>query len=178
MNKSIDTQPWYQQFWPWFVFALPATAVVAGIVTIFIAVKHADSLVEDDYYKEGLGINTNLRQENLARELGVTGKLVISEDKVRVVLSMNRNKESEVLKPSMLMVKFYHPFSARHDFELPLQREVDDGVYAQSFQGMSTGYWRVEISPLYETGKDGSTSVWRLTQRLNYTEIESSFDVN
>lgn len=34
----IDEVPWYRQFWPWFVISLPATAVIASLVTVWIAV--------------------------------------------------------------------------------------------------------------------------------------------
>ena len=31
------TQPWYRQFWPWFIIALPCAAVVGSIATAIIA---------------------------------------------------------------------------------------------------------------------------------------------
>ena len=40
-----DTKPWYRQFWPWFIIALPASSVVAGITTFWIAMQTTDSLV-------------------------------------------------------------------------------------------------------------------------------------
>ena len=40
-----DTKPWYRQFWPWFIIALPASAVVAGLTTVWIAMQTTDSLV-------------------------------------------------------------------------------------------------------------------------------------
>ena len=61
-----DVTPWYKQFWPWFLMALPATAVVGGIITIVIAMTNPDGLVQDDYYKAGLGINRTLEREQQA----------------------------------------------------------------------------------------------------------------
>ncbi len=40
MIKATDSKPWYKQFWPWFVISLPATAVVAGLITVVIAVQN------------------------------------------------------------------------------------------------------------------------------------------
>jgi hypothetical protein len=40
-----DDKPWYKQFWPWFVFALPAIAVIAGITTVIIAMDHRPVVV-------------------------------------------------------------------------------------------------------------------------------------
>ena len=55
-----DTLPWYRQFWPWFLIALPACVVIAAIATALIASRHADDLVADSYYKDGLAINRRL----------------------------------------------------------------------------------------------------------------------
>ncbi|MCW8926282.1 MAG: FixH family protein [Xanthomonadales bacterium] len=43
-----DNRPWYRQFWPWFIIALPASAVVAGLLTLWIAMSNPDYLVIDD----------------------------------------------------------------------------------------------------------------------------------
>jgi hypothetical protein len=65
-----ELTPWYKQFWPWFLMALPASAVVAGIATVVIAMTNPDGLVKDDYYKAGLGINRTLEREQQAAALG------------------------------------------------------------------------------------------------------------
>lgn len=44
--------PWYRQFWPWFIIALPASAVVAGFITLWLAITNPDGLVvSDDQYQ-------------------------------------------------------------------------------------------------------------------------------
>ena len=58
-----DTEPWYRQFWPWFIIMLPASVVVAGLSTWYIAHRHADDLVVDEYYKSGLAINRQLEKK-------------------------------------------------------------------------------------------------------------------
>ena len=59
--------PWYVHFWPWFIVALLGTTVVAGLTTVYIAASGADSLVVDDYYKEGKAINRDLAQDHEAQ---------------------------------------------------------------------------------------------------------------
>lgn len=39
--------PWYRQFWPWFLIALPALALLAGSITWSIAARHADAVVPE-----------------------------------------------------------------------------------------------------------------------------------
>jgi hypothetical protein len=43
--------PWYKQFWPWFIIALPASAVIASFISLWLAVSNPDQLVvtEDEY---------------------------------------------------------------------------------------------------------------------------------
>jgi|GEM_PF-1745423 hypothetical protein len=38
---------WYKQFWPWFIFGLPALVVIASFVTLYIAIIHRDEMVDD-----------------------------------------------------------------------------------------------------------------------------------
>ncbi len=54
MQKKIDAGPWWKEPWPWFLMAGPAVAIVACIVTIVIAFKHADEPIIRDVVKRGL----------------------------------------------------------------------------------------------------------------------------
>jgi hypothetical protein len=59
MNKQAQNsqaipgqiEPWYKQFWPWFIIALPASAVIASFFTLWLAISNPDHLVvdEDEY---------------------------------------------------------------------------------------------------------------------------------
>ena len=55
------------------VIAGPATVVVAGFVTAFIAVRSADPVVEADYYRRGIEINKTLAADR-ARLPAVQGR--------------------------------------------------------------------------------------------------------
>jgi len=41
-------EPWYRQFWPWFIIALPASAVIASFITLWLAVSNPVTLVVND----------------------------------------------------------------------------------------------------------------------------------
>src|SRR3569623_1841960 len=68
-NTVLHAKPWYREPWPWFLMSLPATAVAAGLTTVWIAYQSADGLVVGDYYKEGLAINQPLERDAAARTL-------------------------------------------------------------------------------------------------------------
>ena len=45
MQEIQTVKPWYKQFWPWMIMGLPASVVVASIVTYFIALDGIDSVI-------------------------------------------------------------------------------------------------------------------------------------
>ncbi len=65
-NRQEDLEPWYRQFWPWFLIALPGSVVIASLSTLYIANRYSDDLVVDDYYKDGLAINVELGKQRVA----------------------------------------------------------------------------------------------------------------
>lgn len=54
-ERETDTQPWYRQFWPWFIMLLPATVVVASIVTLMLAASQPLE-VEPGWEKRGKAV--------------------------------------------------------------------------------------------------------------------------
>jgi len=66
MSPPVQELPWYRQFWPWFIIALPASAVVAGFVTLWLALSNPDHLVVDD--QEYQRINSELKAQAPDRE--------------------------------------------------------------------------------------------------------------
>ncbi len=50
-------KPWYKEPWLWFVLAGPLVVVVAGFITLAIAINGADPLVSADYYKKGIALS-------------------------------------------------------------------------------------------------------------------------
>ena len=90
-NNKFD-EKWYQQFWPWFLIALPGTVVVACFYTLYIALTYPHSMVDDSYYKEGLAINKTLAQDREAAALGLRAQVRFfsgeNSDQVDVALAV------------------------------------------------------------------------------------------
>lgn len=47
---------------------------------VYVAVDGRDSLVSDNYYKDGMGINQTIEQDRLAKSLGLKPALTITRD--------------------------------------------------------------------------------------------------
>lgn len=70
-NRIAPVKPWYAQPWPWLLMLGPATVIVAGIHTTWLAFTMQDAMVVDDYYKQGKAINQDLRRDRAASARGL-----------------------------------------------------------------------------------------------------------
>jgi hypothetical protein len=84
--RDDDARPWHREPWVWFLISGPAIAIVAGFVTLGIALATDDGLVADDYYKQGLAVNQVLRRDARARELHLAATARLAGSEVRVTL--------------------------------------------------------------------------------------------
>jgi len=125
-KTSFENKKWYKQFWPWFLIALPASVVVAGFSTLYIALSNPHSMVNDQYYREGLAINQSLEQDRKALELGLGAQVMfeaanaVNIASVKVVLSSSRDQSLEF--PSQLILLMLHPGSQTLDQTLELKQ--------------------------------------------------------
>ncbi|MCH1414054.1 MAG: FixH family protein, partial [Glaciecola sp.] len=70
-DPSSDNNPWYKQFWPWFLIIVPLSSMIFSLNYAKLAVTTQNDLVVDEYYKEGRGINTRLDKFERALQLGI-----------------------------------------------------------------------------------------------------------
>ncbi|NNF95784.1 MAG: FixH family protein [Halobacteria archaeon] len=154
-----ELTPWYKQFWPWFLMALPASAVVAGIVTIVIAITNPDGLVKDDYYKAGLGINRTLEREKQAAALGLHAGLEWQPDAQQVMLQLSAEKP---FKSERLLLHLIHPTRSGLDIRIPLQHQGNNRYRGLLAAKPAAGNWYLIITPEDES--------WRLNGRARLPE--------
>jgi hypothetical protein len=58
--------PWWKFGHVWMILAGPAVVVVAGFVTLYLAVRTPDPVVSEDYYRQGIEINKTLEGKETA----------------------------------------------------------------------------------------------------------------
>ena len=154
-----ELTPWYKQFWPWFLMALPASAVVAGIATIVIAMTNPDGLVKDDYYKAGLGINRTLEREQRAAALGLHAGLEWQPNAQQVTLQLSAEKP---FKSERLLLELLHPTRSGLDIRIPLQHQGNNRYSGLLAANPAAGNWYLIITPEDES--------WRLNGRARLPE--------
>ncbi|MDF3031817.1 MAG: hypothetical protein K0R03_2375 [Moraxellaceae bacterium] len=158
-----ERKPWYRHPWVWFMLALPASAVIAGIATVVIAVVHQDSLVRDDWYKEGKAINQSIARDSAATRLGLAAGLRIDAVTGEVIVNL-RQKNAAAVQPATLTLNFSHPTLASADQSLTLARR--DGSYRGQLAQPLKGRYAVEL---------GSPE-WRLTGVRDFPREEFSLN--
>jgi hypothetical protein len=144
MSKQLtphDTQPWYRQGWPWLLIALPASAVIGGIVTIILAVQSPNALVVDDYYKEGLAINQKKHRLAAARLNTLEALLRSDGSQLSVRLS-----SSTPVTEQKLILRIIHSTRAELDRELTLVRNTN-GEYTGELPSLHPGAWYLRLQP-------------------------------
>jgi hypothetical protein len=157
MHSQAITPPWYRQFWPWFIIAIPASSVLVGTLMLTLAIRHPDPMVVDNYYKEGLAINQQLDRQLLAAELGIQALVRFDADRERLTI--------EPLDPMLvqgpLKLLLIHPTLAGRDRIEILQPDTR-GHYSLDLPESGNGRWHVAL----ESEPDG----WRLEGRMRLAE--------
>jgi len=130
----MNPNPWYREPWPWILMAGPAAVIVAGAVTIWLAVDTADGLVADDYYKRGLAINQDLKRDRQAARHGIEARVQRTHGRLRVDLSG--------AQPEAVFALLVHATRSGHDQRLRLAR-VAPGSYETELPELPAGRWRL-----------------------------------
>lgn len=156
-QTAVIQRPWFREFWPWFLMAFPATAVVAGFITLWLAIESADGMVADDYYKQGLAINRTLAREQTAEQLGLTAIAHIKAGQVDVNLSGKL-----AAQPPRLTLRITHPTRAGLDQTVTLARDKR-GHYLGHVQFLAQGHWKMLLED------EGKT--WRLRGHMDTENV-------
>jgi uncharacterized protein len=142
MNMTTITEkpePWYKQFWPWFLLAIPGTSIAVGMMFLTVSIKSWDGLVVDDYYKEGRAIVQTINRLELASSLGLSAGLVIDGDTLRLQVAASE----AVNVPEVVVLTIAHPTRGGMDQELILRRH--GGNFAGVLAPLSQGRWLFQL---------------------------------
>ena len=159
MNTHKPKKTWYREPWVWLMIALPMSAVIGGIITIYLAVSTSDGLVVDDYYKRGKAINLDLARDQAAvrHQLRADIDIDLRENRVRLLL-----ESFDAVLPDTLTFSLLHPTQPGHDQVILLQH-ADDGVYSGSVDELARSNWYLQLE----------ADDWRLSGRVPIPQIET-----
>ena len=146
MNSLVDRtrspRAWYREPWPWLLAAGPLTVIIAGAITVWLAIESDDGLVADDYYKQGLAINQVIRRDEQAADLQLSANVLFNHEnqRLRVVL----RSESGHTLPAAIRLRILHPTRAGADQVVVLPAS-SAGVFDGAVLALKSGRWLLSL---------------------------------
>lgn len=165
LAQPDNAQPWYRQPWVWFVFGIPAVSVVVGIALVVIAVRNADSVVRDDWYKDGRAIQQKMARDETAARRQIQAKLTLDASSGEIHGWLSGQTAPIDVQVTLVLS---HPTLADQDQTVVLRRQAD-GRYLGDLDQAPHGRFYVEL---------GSTD-WRLTgvREFPLTQLDLESDL-
>jgi hypothetical protein len=153
--------PWYTQRWPWLLMLGPAMVLVGGAYLGYLAVRHEDAMVVDDYYKQGKAINQDLRRDRVASAM----RLAFSAhyDPARGMLGGDIDSGGVGLDKAF-RIHLAHATIPARDILLEVQPDAM-GRYSVALPLLEGGRWRVVV--------EGQGRDWRLTGAWDWPKRQS-----
>ena len=133
----------------WLVLAIPASAVLMGVVMLVLANATWDGLVADDYYERGMQIGRSLARDAEAARLGVGASLTIPAPGL---VQVHLNGAGGALDREPLNLRFARAASEGADVTARLEPGPDD-IWTGHLPELPAGKWYVELG----------NETWRLT---------------
>lgn len=120
-EKEFTPKPWYKEPWPWLLMSGPAIVVVAGFWTLGKALSLDDTLVTDDYYKEGKNIIMQIERDRFAHRHNISAQVHVQPDRQGVMIIT----EGEYDASAPLNLMFIHTIS-RFDQNVTPERSANN----------------------------------------------------
>ena len=73
-EAKLVSPPWWKFGYMWLVVGGPAIVVVAGFVTLWLAIRTPDPVVANDYYRRGVEINKTLENPDASLVPALKGR--------------------------------------------------------------------------------------------------------
>ena len=137
--------------------------MVLSFNMIRLALTTEHSLVVDEYYKEGRGINMQLTKIQEARAKGIRTKLLVADGNIELLFESGLPESGEALA-----LDFQHATLERKDFSVLLVRDAN-GVYRATTDNAINGKWKLSLHPVNEQ--------WKIKQSVSLPR-QDAFDFN
>lgn len=138
--QSAPVVPWYKHLWPWILIGMLAVSVFLSLTMVRIAVDNQDSLVNDNYYEAGKGINRSLDREHLAQDLQMQAQ--VQFDRITGEVAVQLQGKST---PAQLTLNLISPTLQSQDRHVTLLPASEPGRYTGRLDAPVEGRRFVEL---------------------------------
>lgn len=160
--------PWYREFWFWFVFGPLIFIIVLCAFTVTIALRNADDVIVDNYYKEGLMINQVLEQDKRAQALGLSARLRFDITTGEVILSLVNAPDDLSLQPAKMILFMANPVKAAKDHQILLTK-ISSGEYRGELVKAPEFSWYLTLFPVADM-KERDSAPWILNGAIDFVQ--------
>ncbi len=168
----VVAKPWYREFWFWFVFSPLIYIVIMCSITVTIALKGADDVIIDNYYKEGRMINQALEQDKRAQELGLSGDVSFDRTTGEVSLTIANPPADATLMPEQLLLMMGHPVKAAKD-QLITMTTIAPGKYRGELITEPDYSWYLTLYPIKDLALR-KEAPWTLSGEIDFRAAEKT----
>lgn len=147
VSPAENNLPWWKERMVWLIIALPVSAVVAGIATVFIAAHDPDDMVKAEYVKSGMAVVAPRDALEKAAQMGISATAAYHEG----ILEMRVDGQDSLSETLNLVL--VHPTQAELDQQIPLTA-VGQGKYQAQIALTGQGRRHLILEP--------PDHVWRL----------------
>jgi len=160
--SDTDSPPrnWKREPLVWMIIAIPASAVIMGVVMITLAIQSFSGMVVDDYYKKGKQINRVLARDQLAYELGLAAALSLEAANG---IEIRFDSGVSVIPGERIELKLVHATKPGLDQQLFFDNN-NLRLLKATLQLPGSGRWNLILQ----------TADWRLTGSLQYPDQRSA----
>lgn len=160
LDLKLASEPWYKHRIVWLMVGLPLVVVVASFVTLYLAIKTDDGVIDDDYYKQGLAINQDLARDDRAKALGLSGQLKFSG----LGVDLNLSALTPVGLTGVPIQLLVQNVGAKAKDQVVTLVPVGQGVWrGQLKQPLVVGHWQMHLE----------AQDWRLVQTVKGDALTS-----
>lgn len=159
MQSDEMKKPWHSYPLVWMMISIPLSAVVMGVIMIWLAVDTDDGLVADDYYKQGLAINDVITLDKKASELALGAVIQFASNSKVINVQFDKGLLGDY--PAVLQLNFQHATRANSDISITLNRGMGDRYIGYLDKPISEGVWYFEVS----NNSDAVEESWKLNAR-------------
>ncbi|MBW4933537.1 FixH family protein [Marinobacter sp. F4206] len=149
MTEQAPIAPWYRQPWFWFLTIFPLAAIIWCIFMIIVATNLEDTMVTDDYSKEGRGINMEIARDQKAKDLGMVAEMRFDDR----TIALNLSTDNGPADFPYLVLNLFHPTLADLDRTIQFQK-TGTGQYSGKMLEDIDGRWYYDLR--------GPDNQWRL----------------
>ena len=126
------------------VLAIPAVAVVVGVVMLVLANATWDGLVADDYYRQGMEINRSLARDAEAARLGLEAVVSFPAPDVVEARLTGVDVTTAMAAGNRLDLRFARAARAGADVRVVMTRDTP-GIWRGTLPALASGKWYVEL---------------------------------